>query len=50
MTTKKVNETTERTLSDAIALAEKASDRLIRLRSSAHIRAVKPTAATKEEK
>ena len=50
MTTKKVNETTERTLSDAIALTEKASERLIKLRSSAHIKAVKPTDTTKEEK
>lgn len=43
MNTKKPNETTERTLSDAIALAEKASERLIRLRSSAHIKAATPT-------
>lgn len=42
MIPKKPNETTERTLSDAIALAEKASERLIRLRSSAHIKAAKP--------
>ena len=41
-------ETTERTLSDAIVLAEKASDRCIKVRrSSANLKAVKPEKETK---